>query len=287
MFSSSFKLFAFLSVALVSSPWVAAGPAVARRASQVEARANPAFGKSGSKVCLAWAEGNSPSLSNFKTDHVVGLYSYSPAKPSASDSLGFDFWPMLWGGDQSRVTDFENAVKSGYGTIVLGFNEPNEQGQANLDPNAAAALWKQHIEPKRALGYTLASPAVSTRPNGQQWLQGFLQACTGCSVDYIAVHWYGRNEGDLEAYLKQFHDAFNKPILLTEFGFRSTDGGAPPTQSEQISSMDTALKFFDANDWILAACPFGFVSGGNGPDSLQNPDGTPSALGKVVINDGA
>lgn len=53
-----------------------------------------------------------------------------------------------------------------------------------MDPYTAAALWKQHIEPKRNQGYKLCSPAMSSRPNGQQWMAEFMKACDGCHVSY-------------------------------------------------------------------------------------------------------
>ena len=51
------------------------------------------------------------------------LYDWTVQKPSAADSLGFDFWPMLWGGSQDMISAFESTVTAGYGTIILGFNE--------------------------------------------------------------------------------------------------------------------------------------------------------------------
>lgn len=75
-----------------------------------------------------------------------------------------------------------------------------------------------------------------------------------------------------------------------------------------MAFMKQALPFFDETSWIIAACPFGehirlwclcgvankyfrigFVSGLKGsqsPIALQNADGTPNALGSLVINDG-
>ena len=51
-----------------------------------------------------------------------------------------------------------------------------------MDPYTAAALWKQHIEPKRQMGYKLATPAMSSRPNGHDWMKQFIAACDGCHV---------------------------------------------------------------------------------------------------------
>ena len=50
--------------------------------------------------------------------------SYVPVSDAQADSLGFDFWPMLWGGDSDRINAFEKAMQQpNLGTIVLGFNE--------------------------------------------------------------------------------------------------------------------------------------------------------------------
>ncbi|KAI0643296.1 hypothetical protein C8Q79DRAFT_928475 [Trametes meyenii] len=76
------------------------------------------------------------------------------------------------------------------------------------------------------------------------------------------------------------------PAWAEGAGRPNFNGGAQPTQSEVFSNMTAALKFFDANDWILAACPSGFIKGVTGPNALQVPDGTPSALGELVISDG-
>ncbi|OSC99168.1 glycoside hydrolase family 128 protein [Trametes coccinea BRFM310] len=247
------------------------------------------FGKAGSKICAAWGNGNDPSLANFKTDHVVALYDWGVDKPSDADKLGFMYMPMLWGGSQDKINAFEAAIKPGLGSIILGFNEPNEQGQSNMDPQTAAALWKQHIEPKRSMGYKFCSPAMSSRPNGFQWMQEFMAACDGCNVDMQCLHWYDIGFDTLQTYLTKYHDEFKLPIMLTEFAEQNFNGGAQATMDEIWDFMGQALKWFDETDWILAACPFGIMhdlQGVNTLNLLQNSDGSPTALGSFVINDG-
>ncbi|KAI9066055.1 glycoside hydrolase family 128 protein [Trametes sanguinea] len=251
---------------------------------------NPSFGQKGSKVCVAWGNGPSDtSLAYFKTSHVIGLYDWAAYKPDAADQLGFDYWPMLWGGDQDKISAFESAVTSGFGTILLGFNEPNEEGQSNLSPVQAAELWMEYIEPKRSLGYKTCSPAVSARPNGQQWMQQFLQACSGCTVDYQCLHWYGIGFDNLQVYLEEYHDIFGLPILLTEFADQDFNAGTQPSLADVISFSEQALEYFDNTDWILAACPFAVTrpAAGEGlPNTaIQNADGTPTQLGTIFIND--
>lgn len=68
------------------------------------------------------------------------------------------------------------------------FNEPDNAGQSNIAPAAAAALWKANIQPY-AGKVKLVGPAV-TNGGGVQWLQQFMGNCTGCTMDAIAMHWY-------------------------------------------------------------------------------------------------
>ncbi|KAI0751353.1 glycosyl hydrolase catalytic core-domain-containing protein [Daedaleopsis nitida] len=250
---------------------------------------NDKFGQKGSKICAAWGNGNDvDSLKKFKTDHVVGLYDWSPDRPAAAPGLGYDFWPMLWGGSSDRISAFEDKLSGEkLGSIILGFNEPNEPGQSNMDPQTAAQLWKQHIEPKRSKGYKFASPAMSSRPNGQQWMTDFIKACDGCNVDYQAVHWYDTSFEKFKTYITDYHNQLKLPILITEFADQNFNGGAQASQSEIFAFMGQALEWIDDTDWILAACPFGIMK--DLPDinqlnRLQSTSGGITDLGYMVIN---
>ena len=53
----------------------------------------------------------------------TSLYDWGVDKPTNADKLGFQYWPMLWGGSQDKIDAFEAAIKPGLGTILLGFNE--------------------------------------------------------------------------------------------------------------------------------------------------------------------
>lgn len=68
------------------------------------------------------------------------------------------------------------------------FNEPDFTQESNIDPEDAAQLWIQYIQPLRALGIRLGGPAVTA--TGLPWLQAFFAACTNCTVDFLPLHWY-------------------------------------------------------------------------------------------------
>ncbi|KAJ7135452.1 hypothetical protein C8R43DRAFT_1021091 [Mycena crocata] len=47
---------------------------------------------------------------------------------------------------------------------------------------------RQHIQPLKSSGVRLGSPAISSGPGGLPWLTSFLQACSGCTIDFVVVH---------------------------------------------------------------------------------------------------
>jgi hypothetical protein len=63
-----------------------------------------------------------------------------------------------------------------------------------MSVGTAVAGWNQNIQPLKSLKDLtyLGSPAVSNAGGddaGLGWLQKFLGACTGCSIDFINIHW--------------------------------------------------------------------------------------------------
>ena len=122
---------------------------------------------------------------------------------------------MLWGKSQTSQWDstINQTIRDLHVTHVLGFNEPEIEGQSNISPADGADLWKAHIEPLRAQGLKLGSPAPSGAPAGKQWLLDWMDACGGgCTVDFIALHWYDINSTAFMEYLQDYHDTFQRPI---------------------------------------------------------------------------
>ncbi|KZP28384.1 glycoside hydrolase family 128 protein [Athelia psychrophila] len=238
------------------------------------------------KVGLAWANGDNPSLANFKTPQVSMLYTWSPTFPSNAAALGFHPVPMLWG--EAQVTTFTQLVVKGYSDTVLGFNEPNEPGQSNLTPASAAALWQQYIQPLKNEGYALISPATSSDPNGLPWMQAFLAECgSTCTFDGMAAHYYDVTSAGLIAYINLWYTTFGKPIWLTEFACQNFNGGLQCTQTEVYEFMYAVTEYMDNTSWVARYCAFGVMTdmqGVNVYNQLMAADGWPTSLGENYIN---
>ncbi|KAI0939468.1 hypothetical protein AcW1_004498 [Taiwanofungus camphoratus] len=245
-------------------------------------------GGSGSgKVGIAWNNGDESWLANFKTPATRFVYTWSEYKPSNADSLGFEFWPMLWG--PSHVDSFNQLVVAGYGTTILGFNEPEISGQSNIDPQTAASLWQQNIQPKKQLGYNLISPAVTSDAAGIPWLQQFFQACQGCTFDGVAMHWYGTDPNAFMSYVENFHTTFNLPVHITEFADQNFSGSGGQADMDDIWNFyGTINPWLDSQPYVASYFQFGALTnldGVNSLNGLMNQDGTPTSLGWMYISD--
>ena len=155
------------------------------------------------------------------------------------------FVPMIWGAADVTAATLDQ-VKS-EGNVLLGFNEPDLGGQANMTVAQALDLWPQ----LEATGMTLGSPAVSSgaaTPGG--WLDQFMTGAKarGYRVNFITVHWYGGDFStgpavqQLESYLQAIYDRYHLPIWLTEFALTSYAGPTPtfPTEAQQAAFLTAA-----------------------------------------------
>jgi len=139
-----------------------------------------------------------------------------------------------------------------------------------MSVDAAVAGWREYIQPLKAakdkmyLGSPAVSNAAATDNTGLGWLEKFISACTGCSIDFINIHWYvidaffafhflhRRHRGlllnrydsvDNVAYLKKHIEdarrvAQGRPIWITEFKPRGTEEQVKRFLNEVMPWMD-------------------------------------------------
>ena len=108
-----------------------------------------------------------------------------------------------------------------YSYRACSFNEPDLSSQSNLTPQQAASAWKQWIQPFAGRA-KLCSPAITNggAPMGTAWLDNFLSACTGCTIDCIAIHIYdsATNNAYFKNYISGIGTKYGKPVWVTEVG---------------------------------------------------------------------
>jgi O-glycosyl hydrolase len=192
---------------------------------------------------------------------------------------------MLWGDKQKE--QFRSIVKPGYAKKALGFNEPDIGSQSLMSPTAGVQLWREYMQPLKASGYTLISPAVTSGPTGRPWLSNFIAQCTGCSIDAIAVHWYGTDAQVFIKYLQETHAIYGRPLYVTEFACQNFTGGAQCSADQIWSFMRTVTAFMDNTSWVVAYYAFGVMhdmGNVNYLNQLMAGNGGPTPLGFEYIN---
>ncbi|QFU90122.1 glycoside hydrolase family protein [Amycolatopsis sp. YIM 10] len=210
------------------------------------------------------------------------FYNWAADLQGVAEPEGTEFVPMIWG--SGAVTPEQLAKAKSLGTTLLGFNEPDMAGQANLTVERALDLWPQ----LQGTGMRLGAPAVAfggDQPGG--WLDRFMSgaAARGLRVDFIPLHWYGSDFSaaavdHLRGYLQAVHNRYGKPIWLTEYALIDFTQGTPryPTQEQQVafvknsSAMLQSLPFVERYAWFTlstATAPTGLYDGATANTSGQ------------------
>jgi hypothetical protein len=238
------------------------------------------------KVGLGWPQDDDRALANFvKGSSVVGMYAWNPWLPSAADKLGIEKYPMLW--SEKQIGDFKKFVVKGYAKHVLAFNEPNQQGQANMDPGRGANVWKQYIQPLKQQGYTLVSPACTNAPSGKTWIRDFLAACNGCTVDAIALHFYGTDPQKFIDYVTDFYNTFKRPIWVTEYACQNFGDGKQCSKDDVWNFMSKTKAWMDSTPFVARYFYFGAMynmGNVNVLNQLMSSNGSPNDLGRFYIH---
>ncbi|KAJ6629167.1 glycosyl hydrolase catalytic core-domain-containing protein [Mycena sp. CBHHK59/15] len=275
------------AVAAATTKKAAAAATTAKAATSTKAASSSGGVNFSGTSCLAWPNGGANDLSAWKGSNTGLIYSWDANKPPKADALGFTYAPMIWG--WKNAEDFKAKAVEGYAKIALGPNECNEVGQSNMDPYSAITLWREYMLPLQYKGYTLISPAMSSRPNGKQWMQTFMQNCgSDCAVAGIATHYYGTDIEEFKTYVSYWHDTYNLPVYVTEYADQDFNGGPQASMDEIWAFMTAATQWMNSQSWVKAHCWFGAMEGMdnvNPLNKLMNSAGTaPNDLGDYFIN---
>lgn len=150
--------------------------------------------------------------------NVGWYYTWTPTpRPGRTQA---EFVPMIWSHHFVKDDVLQRLKNAKRIRHLLGFNEPENTAQANMSVEEAMRLWPKLM----ATGLRLGSPGVSNSPPGLAWLDAFMHQVEayGYRVDFVCVHWYGdittpHALASLKRFLTRLHEAYNRPIWLTEF----------------------------------------------------------------------
>jgi RNA polymerase sigma factor (sigma-70 family) len=212
-------------------------------------------------------------------------YNWAANNNDVPGPAGVEFVPQIWG--QANVTDATLQQAKSEGSELLGFNEPDQGGQANMSVADALADW-----PKlEATGMRLGSPAVSY--GGDQaggWLDQFMTGAKqkGYRVDFITLHWYGSDFSNAAVdqflgYVDAVHKRYGKPIWITEFGLQNFSGTPKyPTSAQEVAFIKGSTRGLESRSYVERYAWFGLPAVGDSVDfGLYKNGDTPTDAGKA------
>ncbi|MEU4241149.1 sigma-70 family RNA polymerase sigma factor [Actinoplanes sp. NPDC026619] len=213
-------------------------------------------------------------------------YNWAPNNNDVPGPAGVEFVPMIWG--KANVTDatIAQAKKESEGEL-LGFNEPDMAGQANMSVEDALAGW-----PKlQATGLRLGSPAVAYGGDtAGGWLDRFMTGAKdkGYRVDFITLHWYGSDFSDAAVdqflgYVDAVHKRYGKPIWVTEYGLMNFSGSPKyPSDAQKVTFIKGSTKGLQSRSYVERYAWFGLPAVGDSVDFGLYQDGdSPTAAGQA------
>ncbi|MEC3992430.1 glycoside hydrolase family protein [Actinacidiphila sp. DG2A-62] len=260
------RLWRLLAVALILLAGAALRPQPAHATGAAGTGAGATAGRKG--VSVTSVTGASQALADVGAHWY---YDWATTPGGVTAPAGTEFVPMIWGA--ASVTDAGLAQARQNGTELLGFNEPDLSGQAQMSVQQALDLWPR----LESTGLRLGAPAVAyggDTPGG--WLDQFMSgaAARGYRVDFIPLHWYGGDfssaaAGELRGYLQAVYDRYHKPIWLTEYALTDFSGSTPryPSAQQQADFVRSSAAMLDTLPFVEKSAWF-TLSTGTAPTGL-------------------
>ncbi|KAI5783191.1 hypothetical protein DFH27DRAFT_656349 [Peziza echinospora] len=207
-----------------------------------------------------------PSAKNPKDDdiwlsalnrNVSWYYNYQMSGAQKFSQSPLEFVPMLWGAKDNTqevfVQNIKDQKKDTNIRYVLAFNEPDmtqKVGGSDMTPKKAAQVWKDSIEPLKTDGVLLGAPAIAGTEEGKKWLETFFRECTGCTIDFIPLHWYG-DFPSLASHLGHMHEVYpNHTLWVTELGYPHKSLADTQTFYKMATNYLDALDYVERYAWF-------------------------------------
>jgi RNA polymerase sigma factor (sigma-70 family) len=212
-------------------------------------------------------------------------YNWATNNDDVPGPASVEFVPMIRA--KGDVTDANLAKVKSEGDELLGFNEPDMSGQADMSVEDALAAW-----PKlESTGLRLGSPSVAYGGDtAGGWLDRFMSGAKdkGYRVDFITLHWYGSDFSEAAVnqflgYVDAVHKRYNKPIWVTEFGLMNFSGSPKyPSASQLVTFINGSTKGLQSRSYVERYAWFGLPAVGDSVDFGLYKDGdSPTPAGQA------
>lgn len=228
---------------------------------------------------------NKPGQVEYPVEDMKASWCYNwSTEPYEFDSTN-NFIPMIWNG---ATVDWLSSDEAKNYDTVLGFNEPDLEGQAEMTVEEAVKYHKNF----RDSGLRVGSAVIA---HDNDWFDSYMEAID-YDVDFIPMHIYFAypDAGQVQWVLDQInttYEKYHKPIWITEIAFASNDPGwtglvsGSGMQSQVNDSMKILIEALDELSYVERYAWFSFdtLHTYGGVSSLyETNDGTKLEKGQLT-----
>lgn len=218
------------------------------------------------KKGVGLAERKGKGLAELNMLKVAWYYNWGSSTKIESDMV---FVPMIFSA--------KRLAEKVEGDVVLGFNEPDHEKQANLSVEQAIAAWPQVESKAKRVG----APAMAGNLLSSEWFAEFMKAKP--RVDFINVHWYkGADSRKFIRDMEELHEKFQLPIWVTEFAPQTIAASAKEPAKHSQEQVDRFIRetteWMERTPWIER---YAWHDSLTGTSALFDESGALTATGKT------
>ena len=225
-------------------------------------------------------------------------YTWLPKAPTENtEALPKDntalFIPMVWSDYFATASSLADLPKES--TTLLGFNEPDNESQANMSVELALELWPQLEKLNKRLG----SPSNSSNSHEparlfldpKSWLRRFMKGAEEreLRIDFMALHYYTVDPDvtKMRAHLIEAHKLYKRPIWVTEWALVDWEDNNRFTKEETAKFLHNATHMMDDLDFVERHSWFAMYPGGDGwyiNTEFIDKDGKLTVVGRTFMD---
>ncbi len=193
---------------------------------------------------------------------------------------GFVYNPMQWGNfnwdlgsGQGPLEQFLSEWRrQDQGMYLLGFNEPDQAGQANMTVEQAITLWPR----LERMDMPLVAPVPANTESA--WMVDFMAEAQarGYRMDVIANHHYanadGGNPDGMISRLQNLNTTYGRPVWLTEFGIVDWNGTGNWTEEDNYNWLAEFMWRAESLPWLQRHSLFIFTASTTSPEPANTTD---------------
>lgn len=187
--------------------------------------------------------------------------------PVTTDSkVDIEFVPTKYRASTSTEPSWKQILDLNDVSHLVGFNEPQSTGQANMTTEQQLEHWPKMMES----GLRLGSPA----PTDFDLFYKFMDECDkrNYRVDFVVLHDYG--EGTAQSFYnfcKKAYDRTGRPIWVKEFNYGGTWTPGKPTYAQSAARIKEIIEMYDKEGIIERYAIFNFDESDQNRAVFYNP----------------